>query len=236
MRHILFIIALLTAALPQLCVHAQKPKDIRAGVTAGVNISHLSKGKQENYIGAHVGIKGEAGLPSVAKGLYLDFGLQFTMKGGVNRITLERNGHKYTHEIPTGDYRLYYMEIPVRVGYRFNLTKRLNLLVTAGPYVSLGIVGKQRVTFTSDQLTEITPEMLNSIAGLIEDYYLYDNVDPFKNTHTGTRIDLGLGAKVGLEIDNHFQILGGYDHGLIGFQREAKLKNRNFTVSLAYMF
>ena len=67
MRHILFIIALLTAALPQLCVHAQKPKDIRAGVTAGVNISHLSKGKQENYIGAHVGIKGEAGLPSVAK-------------------------------------------------------------------------------------------------------------------------------------------------------------------------
>ena len=235
MKRILFIIALLTAALPQLCAYAQKPKGIRAGVTAGVNISHMGENSLENRVGAHVGVKGEAGLPSIARGAYLEFGLQFTMKGGKSEINIQENHQRYIPEA-TGGFRLYYLEIPVRAGYRFNLTKKLNLLVTAGPYVSLGVAGKQDVTYTRYDNPFMSEDTYVTINQLLQDYYLYDDVDPFKNSSTGTRVDLGVGARVGLEIGGHFQILGGYDHGLISINRYSEVRSRNYTVSLAYMF
>ena len=71
------ILLTLLIALP-FCM-ATKAQDFRMGVTGGYNLSSPSGYKSQS--GFHVGVKGEFGLPQVAKGLYMDFGLMLSSHG-----------------------------------------------------------------------------------------------------------------------------------------------------------
>jgi hypothetical protein len=63
-----------------------------------------------------------------------------------------------------------------------------------------------------------------------------DNV--FTEEDCMKRFDVGIGAKIGAEFAKHYQISLGYDHGLNNVFKDTdeSSKNRNFTVSVAYMF
>lgn len=104
----------------------------------------------------------------------------------------------------------YYLEVPVHLGYKFTVNQNTKIFCSAGPYLAYGLFGKAKDD--SDE-TDIFGD------------------DKMK------RFDFGLGFRVGAEFSDKIQLSVGYDAGLVqAFENDSDIKNRNFSLSLGYMF
>lgn len=192
-------------------------QNLKVGVTAGLNISAPSD--YDSKTGFNVGVKGEWGLPNVSKGLYVDFGVLLSSQGW------ESSGYYDNQKKQNMQWKgnPYFLNIPIHIGYKFALGHNTTLFVHVGPYIGIGLFGKNKLVTETE-------------AGEKATITLADNVFSDKQVE---RFDWGIGGKVGVEFAKHIQVAVGYDWGLKNLKTSSNpvdFKNKVFSVSCAYLF
>lgn len=192
-------------------------QNLKVGVTGGLNIS--SPSNYDSKVGFNVGLKGELGFPKASQGLYLDFGVLISSQGW------ESNGYYDSPKKESMQWKgtPYFLNIPVHIGYKFSLGHNTSLFAHFGPYIGIGLFGKNKLVTETETGKRTTTT-------------LADNVFSDKQSE---RFDWGIGGKVGVEFAKHIQLALGYDWGLKNLKTSSNpvdFKNKVFSVSCAYLF
>ena len=167
------IIIICTGLLMALPIVAQ---EFRPGVLAGLNLNVPSN--LESRLGFHVGVKGELALPTVANGLYAESGLI------LSSLPWKSEKHIYPKIGIVSQTKAtpYYLNIPLRAGFKWNCGRIAKFFVNAGPYLNIGLFGNIK-----DIQRGVNNEPLP-----------WSNDDPgyFKYVGSNHRVDWGLGFPV----------------------------------------
>ncbi len=119
----------------------------------------------------------------------------------------------HTEDFIEGTLNAFYAQVPIHVGYRFPVGDTTSLFVQAGPTLGVGIFGsKIRYTYPMEDF--------------LFDYNYFDYA---------RRFDLGVGARVGVEI-NSFQISAATNFGVLPIAEGNSSHNLCATIGVAYMF
>ncbi len=174
-------------------------KLVTLGVKAGVNLSTLGGDVDDmkSVFKYQVGVTADI---AVTENLYILTGLDLQTKGA-----------KYKPESGTNiKYNPMYLQMPVHVGYKFNLFSDLKLVVNAGPYIAYGIGGKAK---SGDESLKLFGD------------------DILK------RLDYGIGGGIGVEL-GMFSVGAGYDLGLANISDidGGKIRNRNAYLTVGVKF
>lgn len=188
----------------------------------GMNLSNFSGTMFDTSIkpGFNLGVRGEYMLPGCA-GVFVNGGLNYTMKGA------------QSDEVPgaTLKSRACYVEIPVHVGYRYNISDAVGIYADFGPYFALGINGKSIIDYDDDLLDTQKSRFFRNSNGSFGDIQ---------------RFDFGVGYRIGAEYINHHSLTLGMDWGITdmytgNFRKDYKASTgltldqlHNFNVSLTY--
>ena len=170
-------------------------------VKGGLNMSNVNTKAIDDTkmkIGFHAGVGADFGFtPNV----FLQTGLIYSTKGA-----------KTTDKAFIGNAN--YLQLPVHIAYKMDVTPGTKIVFHAGPYVAYGIGGKT-------EGGEISLNTFDKDIGLLK---------PF---------DAGAGIGVGAEFGKILVDLG-WDMGLINVAREGEgdgsVKNQNAYISLGYIF
>jgi hypothetical protein len=179
--------------------------DIRLGVKAGVNLANTSFNKNivksSNFTGFQVGPIVEFKLPVI--GLGMDAAVLYNQQG----LKLKGVSHKERQST---------LEIPVNLKFKFGLIDHLGGYLTAGPYASFKLSGRNF-------------------------HWAYNNVkNEFKNKSFGAGLNFG----AGFELFEHVQIGVNYHLGLTNEYkllntstiRDLKGKTRVWSVTTSLLF
>lgn len=201
----------------------------------GMNVSKLQNHPFKGKAGAQLGARADYMLPK-AHGTYLTAGVDWTMKGGKGDVVVTDGENVYD---ATGKYPLHYFEVPIRVGFRYNVIEELGFYAEIGPYFAVGVGGKHKVNISQD----------GSSFRDLEDTYSHK---VFKNygypVETFQRWDAGIGFRIGAEYNNHYNLMFGCDWGLADLYRDSlrdaykdstgenlpKVHNFNFSITFGY--
>lgn len=134
---------LLCLCLITLATNAQS---FRYGVIGGINLNKPAgdTGADGSKVGLLLGAKGELDLPMIAKGTYLDFGLQISAKGYKSSIFMDADNNHVKWE-----RNINYLNIPIHIGYKITCGKALSLFANAGPYMGIGLWEKSNPITTA---------------------------------------------------------------------------------------
>lgn len=218
MKTILKISFLAVALLIGVVANAQE-KPLTFGVKAGVNLSNFSgRGAEDTdaKVGFNVGVTVEYAL---APDVFLLSGLEFTTKGA-KLSYMEDVGNAEVGMKST--MNAMYLQLPIHMGYKFDISESIKLNMHAGPYLAYGIGGKIKYEGSG---------LMREIREPIETDGDFFGESKFK------RFDFGLGLGVGAE----FGKIGvglGYDLGLINISKDndAKVRNMNAYLTVGYKF
>ena len=205
MKKVLLLFALV--AISAVSINAQD--NLKWGVMAGMNVSKYTITGFDSRIGFHAGVKAELGLSQDAN----DFAALLTLKGA------KIDGGA----LASMTFNPYYLEVPVRVGYKYAVNDDFALFGSAGPYVAVGLFGKMKAKVDGS---------IADIAGLDGNS---ESADIFGDDGM-KRFDFGLGLKAGVEFSKKYQVAISYDFGLVEVAKDLGMKNRNLMISLGYMF
>lgn len=221
----------------------------------GFNITNISGLTMNPKVGANVGLKFEYMLPN-AYGTYLNAGVNWTQKGA--RITTsEIIGFETPSEAnpdaePTpisGDVtnklQSHYLEIPIHVGYRYNISKNLGVYGEVGPYFATGVTGKYKKIYDDDEIDTQHRMLFKKDAA-----ELFVPQSGITGVRVFQRFDCGFGFRVGVEYNNQYSLNLGGDWGFTDMYTKdyrkafkekykdpiAEAKNFNFTVTFGYRF
>lgn len=213
MRKIFILSLLLPFALSN--VNAQSLEDLRFGVTGGLNLSNMTN--FDSKASFHLGLKAEK---SITENVFIEGSVLYSAKGAKMDFG----------DLGSNKINANYIEVPIHIGYVYNINPELDIRGSVGPYFAYGIGGKMEV----------------SESDWYYDSYENTKYNTFSDDSGLKRFDLGLGFKAGVEYKNNYQLSIGYDFGLIDTYNKSKneedydvtgtLKNSNFKVSVAYMF
>ena len=210
----------------------------------GMNISKLQNHDYNAKFGATMGARVDYVLP-YAHGTYVTAGVDWTMKGGKLSQSFNVLGSQVDG---TAKYNLHYFEIPIRVGFRYNVLENLGFYGEIGPYFAVGVGGKHKLSIDID----------GEAANAVEDagtYKAFKNADFDPTNPTKLpfqRWDAGIGFRIGAEYNQHYNLMFGCDWGLADIYRESlrdqfyeatgrtaslpKVKNFNFSITVGYRF
>lgn len=111
----------------------------------------------------------------------------------------------------------YYLEIPIHIGYKHSLSENFAIFGEFGPYIGIGLFGKSKIESKGESIS----------------------VDTFSEDGGVKRFEMGLGFKLGVEINKLIPISVGYDFGLANINNDndgGSIKNSNLTISIGYKF
>lgn len=220
-------IFLLPVLLMAVFVNVQAQENLKWGVMAGMNVSKLSSTGFDSKIGYHVGVKAELGLPQLANGVFVDAAALISAKGSKTDMG----------DLGSQKINATYLDIPIHIGYKYAVNEKFNIFGSFGPYAAIGLFGKTKVE-------ELDYSDEGDLINVSEKYNTFGN-DGFK------RFDFGLGFRIGAELNNKYQISLSYDFGLLKtYESKFEIddedyqeidlgsgaKNRNLTISIAYLF
>lgn len=211
----------------------------------GMNVSKLQNSGLDAKVGAMMGARADYMLPG-GRGTYVTAGVDWTMKGGkVSAEYLELDGQDLS---ATAKCPLHYFEIPVRVGFRYNFMEDLGVYGELGPYFAVGVGGKNRMSIDGDG------EEINELEDMLT-YKAFKKTSDIEKINNYQRWDAGIGFRVGVEYNNHYNLMFGCDWGLADIYRDSfrdtyhdslkaqgidtslpKVKNFNFSITLGYRF
>lgn len=191
----------------------QAAMPVKWGAVAGLNLTDMKGDLGDKIkVGFHVGAKAELALTG---NLFLDGRLLFTQKGykSDNMHIWSEDGTTYPVE---RNAKNYYMELPIHIGYKFDLHKDFSIFISGGGYLGLGMFGKDKFKYNGQK----------------ESYDLY------KSGRGDKRFDCGIGARAGVEVVKKVQISASYDFGLTNINKYSYggAKHRNLMISCAYLF
>ncbi|MBP5355612.1 MAG: outer membrane beta-barrel protein [Prevotella sp.] len=217
-RRIIIICAGLLMALPIVA------QEFRPGVLAGLNLNAPSN--MESRYGFRMGIKGELTFPKVVKGLYAESGLAISsLPWKSEKYIYPKSGFVgYAKAVP------YFLNIPLRAGFKLNCGRFAKFYVNAGPYLNIGLFGNIK-EFQGGVNNEPLP------------WYHEESGGYFSYVGSNHRVDWGLGFGTGIEVASHYQVSLGYEWGMRDIMKSSfddrtiyDSRMRTFTLQLAYMF
>lgn len=209
MKNQLKISLLIISMLIAIAVSAQQP--ISVGVKGGLNVSNQKYKSGDLSYSPDSKIGFNVGLTldlNLPSNLALMSGLELTTKGS----KIKEEGEITMNAM--------YLQLPVHLGYKIEVAPGTKVHFDAGPYLAYGLGGKTKLKVESFEEEEDT-----------------FGKDAFK------RFDFGLGIGAGITFMDKIQVRLGYDHGLVNVANsdnsediELKVNNKNFYVSLGYLF
>ena len=202
----------------------------------GMNISNFRHpdaafdGLTDPKAGFNLGVRGEYMLPS-CYGVFVNLGVNYTMKGAKMDVAASLPDDYSC----TVKYRPCYIEIPLHVGYRFNVLDNLGVFADFGPYFAIGVNGKEKTEFEGDAVEDYSTKFFRNSKMILGEIQRYD---------------FGLGFRVGAEYANHHSLNFSFDWGLTDMYRDSyrreffkengfelgKLKNFNAGITYGYRF
>lgn len=192
--------------------------DMRFGVTTGVNISNQKKevlgfeAPSDAKAGFKLGVVGEYYLSDM---FFLAPELQFSMKGSsMDILEFDLFDFDNNNKIKAKD-NLNYLQLPINVGIKYNINNDLNISAFTGPYFAVALGGTVK---EGDEKEDI------KFGNTVEDNY--------------KRFDFGWNIGAGVEFKSVFFKIN-YELGLSNLSPISdfgKVKNRNFALSVGYMF
>lgn len=205
-------------AVSALAVSAQSEGTFRFGVTGGMNVAKLTNTGTDSRIGFNVGLRGEY---SITSNLYLGGAFLFSQKGSKNEETATVQGAsvktKYTNNPG-------YLQIPIQVGYRFDLGNGVYVFGETGPYFAFGVCGKSKA------------EVEGNVAGISAHK---EAKGDFFGDDAAKTFDGGWAVRAGVEASG-FQVHLGYEYGFSKLfntvNGESGVHNSNFTIGVSYFF
>ncbi|MDR2954037.1 MAG: PorT family protein [Prevotella sp.] len=213
-----------------------RPK-VTFNVEMGVSFSNLS--------GYPLDTKSKAGFVAgmsvdwqFAKNWYVDFGVMFQEKGAkFDQEYTDYNG--YNLRSPNSTLDAMYIQIPIHFGYKYQISKMMDISFHAGPYIAYGVGGQMKLGDTVEKYgldwsyIESKPigEFINDSFAGFKRY-----ADTFSDAYF-KKLDYGLGLGVLFEYNN-IGLGVNYDFGLTNISEvEANnVKNRAGYVTLGYRF
>ena len=202
----------------------------------GMNISNfrhpnsLVDGLTDPKAGFNLGVRGEDMLPS-CYGVFVNLGVNYTMKGAKMDVAASLPDDYSC----TVKFRPCYIEIPLHVGYRFNVLDNLGVFADFGPYFAIGVNGKEKFELDVDAVEDYSKKFFRNSKMILGEIQRYD---------------FGLGFRVGAEYANHHSLNFSFDWGLTDMYRDSyrreffkengfelgKLKNFNAGITYGYRF
>lgn len=193
---------------------------------AGLNLSTISTTGYSSRAGFHVGIRGNMPIPSLYNGVYVNAGAFLSLKGASVDMG----------DLGGGKSNAYYLDIPVHMGYKYNINDNFAVFGEFGPYFDFGLFGKTN-THGID---------------LDDDYEFVSGSESHNTFDEFKRFDFGLGLRFGMEFHQKYTFSIGYDFGLINSWKKdwikeedcdgetinivGSVKNRNLSITLGYKF
>ena len=238
MRKILMIALGVLFAGNAMAIENEPAQGFTGMAFLGMNASDIRGTNYDGKVGGTMGFRLDYVLPK-AHGTYITAGVDWTMKGGkydtFRSWGVEKDANATVKTIP------HYMEIPIRVGFRYNFSKEVGVYGELGPYFAVGVGGKHKLHVDAD----------GSFWDEIEET---DTWKVFKKSDIAyrenfQRWDAGFGFRVGAEYNQHYNLILGCDWGITDMYRDeyrdamyaagfplAKAKNFNFTIAFGYRF
>lgn len=210
MKKFLPLISLLT-----LIATNSSAQGLRYGITGAMNISNyiIEQGglsfEPDSRIGFKAGFRMEIDAPFITDGFYFDMEALLSSRGAKIEQVIEGTYMSYT-------LRPYYLEIPIHLGYQYDLGPNLGFFASFGPYFDIGLFGTNKVF---DGVSDARPNSFSK-SGV-------------------RRFDFGLGLRGGTQLFNHYRIYLGYDWGLLDIAKNftgGTANSRNFYIGMSYMF
>lgn len=189
MKKVFFFIVM---ALMGITASAQVEQGFRNGVQINGGLSNVTGEGDKATFGWGLGWVAEYNFDTK---LYLQSGL------GIQNIA-----HK--EDAIDGTLNAYFLQLPVHVGYRFNLGDSSALFVQVGPTLGVGIFGTK----------------IEWYGGGDSNYF-----------DLAKRFDLGVGGRVGVEFSK-IQISVGANYGVLDAFDNRGYHNLSATIGVAYMF
>ncbi len=226
---LLAALAMFSLSTVSYAVDNEPEEGLTTQVFLGMTGSNIRGLEYNLKVGGTAGIKFEYMLPN-AHGTYINAGLDWIMKG--SQLDVELSTPKGNIEA-TNKLCPQYFEIPVHVGYRYNLSEDLGFYADFGPYFAVGYAGKNKFCIDTDGYRE------------------YESSTKFfkKKDNGFQRWDAGLGLRIGAEYNQHYSLNLGMDWGLTDmYTNEFRedwannpmsagitlVKPRNFSFSLSF--
>ena len=223
----------------------------------GVNVTKLQNTDYKAKGGAMMVIRADYMLPK-AQGTYVTAGLDWTMKGGKGEFGTYQRGPGEEEYSIKGKYNLHYFEVPIRVGFRYNLSDELGFYGEFGPYFAVGVGGKHKASISGEgsEFDIVTDNAtFKAFKKTGEDAFKKNEngeVDPTSNDNHlyFQRWDAGIGFRIGAEYNQHYNLMLGCDWGLCDIYRDnlrskyadiygvklPKARNFNFSITFGYRF
>ena len=220
-----------------------EPKE---GVTTmaflGMNVSQIRNSDYHGKVGGTLGARIDYVLPK-AHGTYITAGLDWSLRGGKyndTAIDLITDPTGNTSSSATVKANLHYIELPLRVGFRYNIDREIGVYGEIGPYFAVGVGGKHKLDIDADGTPWRNLEDQGTWSAFKKS--LTPGNDNFQ------RWDTGLGFRVGAEYNKHYNLMLGCDWGftdiwrndyrdvMVGVTPLGKAKNFNFTLAFGYRF
>lgn len=271
MKRIILVLALMIYAIGSF---AQSEQSVTIGVRGGAGFSTfggdfkkgfgVDESKSKFLIGYAAGISVD--IP-VWKQLSVQTGIWAKMKGAKlnteTRETHEPDSYKGTWVRWTKDtkdnktYNATYIQIPILVTYRHELSEKMHIEANLGPYFAYGIGGKykgEHSTYTTNAthsatLNKTTYSSKETSSETESDFF--GDIDIQDGENKGgigiKRFDWGVSLGVGFTYNKKYYIGCQYDLGMADMidhnsnaYKDAKekysLKNRNLSVVIGYNF
>lgn len=175
--------------------------------------------------GGTAGIKFEYMLPSMF-GTYVNAGADWTMKGASKSWNESFEGHNGQFPV-SNTSTLHYLQIPIHVGFRYNLADNLGIYGEVGPYFSMGINGKNSTTVSADGT------WVKEFEGSYNLFSSHDDKPYFQIW------DFGFGFRIGAEYENHYSLSIGMDWGITDMFRDKyrdKMADKNIPLDMAHNY
>lgn len=205
-----------------------------ASVVSAQSASVIVKGglNMSNFYGDNLNDKNAKPGYHAGVGLDLEFITNISLQTG---LYFTSKGAEYTANIPAGvgevEYSATanYIQLPVHLAYKMDITSSSKLFFHAGPYLAYGVGGKRTIeTDYSDNPDDILGKQ---------------EIDTFDKDYGYKRLDYGVGIGVGLEYGVLFVDLG-WDMGLKNIARKIasievykpNTKNQSAYLSIGYKF
>lgn len=227
MKKIFFAAVALLFSANAMALDNEPEVGITTTAFLGMNISNINNTALDAKVGGKAGVRFDYVLPN-AHGTYVSSGLAWSMKGAKKDRPYTIPGTSTTMDA-TYKTNLHYLEIPVHVGFRYNMDKQFGFYGEFGPYFAIGFAGRQSVNIDADGYSQVEKD------------FRYNS---FKNSSTRTsyqRWDAGMGFLVGAEYNQHYNLTLGFDWGITDMfrdkYRDANLPGyepRNFAFTLAF--
>lgn len=198
------------------CLGSQA-QEVRAGMTAGMTMNTPTY--FSTFVGYNVGLRAEVATRENSSTI---FGLGVMLSDKSWRYDYPEGETFMGLNEPSIKAHPTYLDIPLHVGYRWEVSPKLRVFATAGPTVSIGLYGKEKISYTGAGSHRATMKAADNVF----DYEM-------------ERIDASLGYRFGIELKREVQLSVSQDWGLRTIEKQSsgmKIRNRCFTLGLTYMF